>query len=528
MSLGTTTVFLQCEDSLPTSPPGETLRPRYESDNADDSERRVSFKRDMSLKRAGVAKILQIWRRVVEDYSGKRLTKYEQDRFVALGGVAREFGLALQIQSQDNRYGYSYGLPIYASYSPPEAAATGISTNTGQLARSDSLHRDSDNGEDIELQNLEPAADRERREQAWTTSMSIQGDDTTRSNIRSRHRLLPYQHDIDEVLEPLVPANQSLLVEQNDSTAPPSQNTPAHTDKRVRYVCGLWLPFSILSQLQWEQVGPGPRSRARGAPTWSWASIGKPTGEHASSCLEPVPVTWPDRAFDNDHPNHDYGGDDQRSVKVDVATSVPVDEASWNPRFDLASVNDQADDDGVDDSRFVVLKITNTALLSVHIDAIFESEEHVNMAARLTGHKGDKIDKSGWRRVSLSTTPNTIVGWASLEHPDFQTDEQVLSGSSGGDNTSVYAMLLDEVKLWRSLGDSGVFMNGEGLGGYLSFLGFGTRSVSTCRVLFVRAVADGGRFQPLELYERVGVGRLFGPMVKSEFSRLERNTVLLG
>lgn len=119
LSLGATTVFLQCEGGLPTSPPGETLRPWYESDDADDSERRVSFKRDMSLKRAGVSKILKIWQRVVEDYSGKCLTKYEQDRFVALSGVAREFRLALQITSQDHRYDYysRYDSTSYGTFS---------------------------------------------------------------------------------------------------------------------------------------------------------------------------------------------------------------------------------------------------------------------------------------------------------------------------------------------------------------------------------------------------------------------------
>ncbi|KAI6086355.1 heterokaryon incompatibility protein-domain-containing protein [Hypoxylon rubiginosum] len=527
LSLGATTIFLQCEGGPPASPPGETLKSRYKSDDADDSERRVSFKRDMSLKHAGVAKILELWRRVVEDYSGKRLTKYEQDRLVALSGVAREFGLALQIQSQDRRYGYD--LPIYnSSYSPPEAAATRNSTYTGgQLARSNSQHRDSDIGEDIELQNFDSEADGERGEQAWTTSMSIQGNDAAESSVRSRHRPLPYQHGADEELEPLVPAGQSLLAEQNDSTTPHSQNTPTCTDKPVRYVCGLWLPFSILSQLQWEQVSPGPRSRARGTPTWSWASIGKQTGEHASSRLDPVPVTWPDGAFDNDHPNDRYRSDDQGSVKVDIATSVPVDEISWKPRFDLASVDDRTDNDEATDSRFIILKITNTALLPVHIDAIFESEEHIGVAAGLTGHRTDKIDRSGWRRVSLSTTPNTIVGWASLEHPDFQTNEQVQSGSSGSDNTSVYALLLDEVKVWWSLGDPMVLAPRDGLRRYLSFLGFGTRSVSTCRVLFVRGAADRDRSQQLELYERVGVGRLFGPMVKSDFGRLEKKTVFL-
>ncbi|KAI0467249.1 hypothetical protein F4859DRAFT_518200 [Xylaria cf. heliscus] len=43
---------------------------RHEADDADGSARRISFKRDIDLKTASIAKILKIWRRAVEDYSG--------------------------------------------------------------------------------------------------------------------------------------------------------------------------------------------------------------------------------------------------------------------------------------------------------------------------------------------------------------------------------------------------------------------------------------------------------------------------
>ncbi|KAI8951222.1 heterokaryon incompatibility protein-domain-containing protein [Xylaria longipes] len=499
LSLGATTIFLQCESGMPRSPHGETLKPR-DSTSAD--LKRANFKTEMSLNDASQTKILSIWKRVVEDYSGKQLTCCEQDRLLALSGVAREFGLALQIVSQNHRYAFSSDM------------AQGAKTSVQTVSRDEGVR---DGGDVIELQTF--SASEERDDQGWTSSVSPLGNNISQIRVRGKRIKGNPSLDRNEDEQPLLTASpvqnfeppsaitSSTQGPEAATTAPRNQNTEGVvTDPPVQYICGLWLPFSILSQLQWEQVHPGPRGRVKGIPTWSWASIGKPSRDwNGKPSIDSVPVTWAKHSSSN-----------QLKPRITAATTVPVDHDSWEPQFALTTTT-VPDDLYSNDHRFVVLTLADAVLLPVHIHMGFESIEQLDFVAKVTNHQAD-VDRSGWRRVSVPSSPDVIAGWASLEDPDFQTDEQCRTGGP------IYALLLDKRKVWDALAANPA-NNPHDWRRFFWFLGFGTMSAWAYHVLFVR-VADAGGFQPF--YERVGVGRLFGSGIETELESLEKTSIFLG
>lgn len=66
-----------------------------ENAGASEASATLSFKTKIAIS-PGPSQVTTTWMAVVESYSGLHLTKFEQDRFIALAGVAREFSIALK------------------------------------------------------------------------------------------------------------------------------------------------------------------------------------------------------------------------------------------------------------------------------------------------------------------------------------------------------------------------------------------------------------------------------------------------
>ena len=266
-----------------------------------------------------------------------------------------------------------------------------------------------------------------------------------------------------------------------------------------RYVCGLWL-IHIHRGLLWEQATPGIRKRLPGIPTWSWASMASHvTDGDDKRVLTGMRVRWPRMDFDQR----------QRQVLCAIrkATTVPVDDQNLLPQFSNRPVLDNVPEyEYGNENRFVVLTIYSP-LMPVQIERLL-SVVDADLADELTSALGKRSDeyksdprimhldhpsrKGLWRCICLQTHSSRIVGWASVEHPEFQSDEhperqsdEKIASSSG----SIHALFLERC---------------EEKGGWFHWGGaLVSRVVFT--ILLVRQVNIPG-FN--ESFERVGVGRL--------------------
>ena len=276
-----------------------------------------------------------------------------------------------------------------------------------------------------------------------------------------------------------------------------------------RYVCGLWLS-NIHDGLLWEQAKGGPRERLPGIPTWSWASMARHvTNEDNEPVLidnKPVliglSVRWPKSGFS------------QRQRKVVCAirkvTTIPVDDQTWLPQFSNCPISDEAPAyEYGNENRFVVLTI-HSFLQPVLIESLL-SEQDADLADLLTSKSSfddpparDRPCGMGlWRGICLPTDPSRIVGWASVEHPQLQSDMEIASCSG-----SIYALSLD-----RCVEKGGMFRWTRWLVTWVVF-----------SVLLVRRVTIPG-FD--DSFERVGVGRLFSEEVDKEYSAGGKTTISL-
>ena len=269
-----------------------------------------------------------------------------------------------------------------------------------------------------------------------------------------------------------------------------------------RYVCGLWL-INIHEGLLWEQAKGGPCKRLPGIPTWSWASIARRvTDEDNELALTGLSVRWP------------KGGFSQRQRKVVCAirkvTTIPVDNQTWLPEFSNRPVPGEVPQyEYGNENRFVVLTI-HSSLQPVQIESLL-SEQDADLADQLTSTCSFKYIPARdypwgtglWRSICLPTDPSRIVGWASVEHPELQSPEEIASSSG-----SIHALFLERC---------------EEKGGWFHWnSALVTRVVFT--VLLVRRVTIPG-FD--DSFERVGVGRLFGDDVDKKYSSATKTTISL-
>lgn len=278
-----------------------------------------------------------------------------------------------------------------------------------------------------------------------------------------------------------------------------------------RYVCGLWL-INIHEGLLWEQATPGSRERLPGIPTWSWASMAVPIqNRYNKPILTGMRVRWPKREF---FPQ-------MKSVcAIRRATTVPVDDQTWLPQFSNRPIPDDVPEcEYGNKNRFVVLTV-HSSLHPVQIENLL-SEQDVDLAEEVTStpsynlyhvSKGPEPKIIGpdshwamglWRGICSPTNPSRIIGWASVEHPDLQSPEDIASSSG-----SIYALILER---WAEKG------------GWLRWGSFLVSRVVFTVLLLRRVYIPGWD----ETYERVGVGRLFGEEADKRYLSTEYTTISL-
>lgn len=221
-----------------------------------------------------------------------------------------------------------------------------------------------------------------------------------------------------------------------------------------------------------------------GISTWSWASIATCplSSSNDGDGLGGVPVRWAATT----------GSLDRGTPLLHIGriTTIPVDKTTLATDWSRTIV---PADDFAHDNRFKVLTVTVT------VQSAFATPEDAVVAAKLTGHDAE-AGCAHWRRITLPDRPDVIAGWASLEHPDFAAAQE--------EGATVSALFLERRKVEGSLGW------GRLRGGHWVF-----------RVLFVRARAVN-KWE--SFYERVGVGRLFGPESCEFLEETEETTVHLG
>lgn len=490
------TPFMQCRNDAPRCPTGDTveysamarrrnrksrLRPwqaatddnveaAFENAEASEASATLSFKTMITIS-PGPSQVTTTWMAVVHSYSGLHLTKFEQDRFIALAGVAREFSIALKdelARNQDSQHrsgAIESSTPVPRAWAPQAESITPAQTCHGQASEHPS-------------------------------TAEASGADLTESPLSAKHGKGSQETDVQMVA---IVAKQELRAQEveTEEAGVGIADTLAHDPNTVvvnfgvaddepgpghRYICGLWLD-SLGHDLQWERIGPGPTARVGGIPTWSWASIA--TGSTGDKTLGGLSVQWTVAPEASD-----------RRVQLfhlRRITSIPVNEATWVCDFTRTVV---PTDDFVHANRFNVLTMeANVCQLTVH--APFVTPEDSTAAATLTGHSVN-VGRTHWRRVTLPGQPDVIAGWASLEHPDFTIVEKVVE---------VTAVFLEQRQVKGSLGW------GSLCGWHWAF-----------RMLFVRKVeVDGWN----GFYERVGVGRLFGPEANDCFEGSRDSKLIL-
>lgn len=253
------------------------------------------------------------------------------------------------------------------------------------------------------------------------------------------------------------------------------------TDDQPRYISGLW--FGYWRCLMWEQASGGEKVRASGFPTWSWASIAtrKPKGNgerDGERVLSGMPVQWTALPEEENLPTCE--------LRFEAVCAVPVEETirddcqRFEPLYDQSTtMRPNSSEQYNASNRFHMLEVTGK-LLPVLIDRAFETAEDADMAAELT-HHSTSFRGEWWRRVTMLSTPSVISGWASLEHPEYQTDNFVCS-------SGIVALVVTSRR-------------GNFLGLPASF-----------EVIFLRCKDVPGHNS---CYERVGVGGLFGSDVQA-------------
>ena len=280
-----------------------------------------------------------------------------------------------------------------------------------------------------------------------------------------------------------------------------------------RYVCGLWL-MDIHRGLLWEQATPGTRERLPGIPTWSWASMANPiTDKNNERVLIGMSVQWPERET--------LLAARQIVYVIRKAITIPVDDQKWLPQFSNRPVPDNVPENEYgNENRFVVLAF-HSSLIPVQIERLL-GEHDADLVNEMTSTPSlnywpslyedparmvtapDHPRGMGlWRGICLSIDPNVIIGWASVEHPEFQSDDRIASSSG-----SICAFFLERFKE---------------KGGW-----FGLNQRLFPRVIFTVVLLRRVSIPGLQgSFERVGVGRPFGEEIDSRYLSTEKTTISL-
>lgn len=300
---------------------------------------------------------------------------------------------------------------------------------------------------------------------------------------------------------------RSIEAERTRNRLCDEETSSEHT---LRYACGLWLVEPRID-LYWEQATTGLRRRVPGLPTWSWASMAdriKRTDNGQEILAGGMGVRWP----------MTWLGNPESVSKIRNTTVIATeDNQSWLPQFNqpLRSIPEYQYGNA---TRFVILTLEGR-LLPVHIGSQFTDME-AELAADLTNIEISDPDSINsaleplnekrpwgaelWRGVCLPSKPNTILGWASLEHPEMQSDSTVTSSGQ------IFAFFLGR---------------NEEKGGWLRLGPWLVDRIFYNVLLLRRATTSTPGFD--NCFERVGIGGLWGLEVDKQYQSAPETTLSL-
>lgn len=179
---------------------------------------------------------------------------------------------------------------------------------------------------------------------------------------------------------------------------------------------------------------------------------------------------------------------------------IPVDPHNLCPAFNLADGYTPGNIYG-NDGRFVALGVSGR-LIQVQLHDPFADEDDRTAAANVTGH-GPNFGREMWCRITTLQTPGVIAGWASVEHPAFQT-----TASSECEQAPIFGLV--------------AAVSQKVQGGWL--LGNLSPHLTAYMVLYLRRVqVPGFETKDRDCYERVGVGRLFGDEVGKMYAVTDKS-----
>ena len=260
----------------------------------------------------------------------------------------------------------------------------------------------------------------------------------------------------------------------------------------IPYLSGLW--GGQCEGLLWEQNLHGGRVRIKGIPTWSWASMAVPVNSddgatrrdaQGQEFLSGMAVRWPPES----------GHAMTVVCQWEGETEVVRDDTSTMDAASCVDTQFRAD-------RFFKLKLTGK-LLPIQIHGSFGRCEDAAFLSTLTDKDPD-FRRDMWRTVTVSSEPDLISGWASLEHPDYQNDEVII-----GDGSLCALVIMKN----KSVGGWSLGLTDGWLGNQPIFA-----------VLFLKTT--GGVNSGIT-FERVGCGRLFGTAVENMFKEAELRDIWL-
>jgi hypothetical protein len=280
----------------------------------------------------------------------------------------------------------------------------------------------------------------------------------------------------------------------------------AEPGQKHRYVSGIW--FGHPRGLLWEQVAPGRRVRVQGLPTWSWSSMATlMLDDKGDEVLTGMAVQWPTPTRPYDKPAPVCEMVQARTVPVDVSKDA-AGRTVMTPLYDQ-STETPPENEYSKGHRFVMLGMKGR-LLRVRIHGEFDSGGDRGVAAKLTGHKPD-FGRDMWRRATTESEPDVVVGWASIEHPEWQDGED--RGNATHAQAAPDARLIGQGEVVHAFFLTRI-AKAEGGFGFGNWTGFH----AVFNVLFLRPVDIPGFGT---CYERLGTGRLFGNDIDAAFQELQ-------
>ena len=193
-----------------------------------------------------------------------------------------------------------------------------------------------------------------------------------------------------------------------------------------------------------------------------------------------------------------------------VPRGISVDRTGCKMRTPQhVEANDEPPENEYDkDHRFVMLGMKGQ-LIQMRVHGEFESENNCKSSAALTGHSPE-FGRDVWRRVTTESEREVIVGWASIEHPAWQDEDQTEVRAPSHAQAS---QMIAQSEVVHAL-----FMIRlhKGKGG----LGYGNSSdhQPIYLVLFLKPVDVPGFGK---CYERLGTGRLVGNDVDASFQGIQ-------